>query len=127
MGDERRSSTRFSFKKNEIQIFSDDAILFGEINDISKGGLSFKYTPIKNEKMTTKSINILVKIEDRFNLYHLNCRTIVDISTIEEGEKFLGCYRRKCGIKYSWLKEPQNKKLYFLLDHYVVRSFNSLF
>ena len=32
MEDERKEFTRFSFKKDEIQILSDDAILFGKIN-----------------------------------------------------------------------------------------------
>lgn len=127
MEDERREFTRFSFKKNEIQIFSDDAILFGEINDISKGGLSFKYTPNTEKIMDTKSINILIKGEDRFNIYHINCRTIYDISSIAEGQNLLGCDRRKCGIKYFWLKESQNKKLDFLLNQYFVGHLTAYF
>ena len=99
MEDERRKFTRFSFKKDEIQIFSDEAVLFGKINDISKGGLSFKYTPVTDEKIDTKSINILVKGKDQFNLYHIDCRTIYDISSKLDGQSFLGCERRKCGIK----------------------------
>ena len=118
MENERREFTRFSLKKDELQIFSDDDILFGKINDISKGGLSFKYTPITDEKIDTKSINILVKGKDQLNLYHIDCRTIYDISFKLEDQIFTGCERRKCGIKYFWLKETQNKKLEFLLNHY---------
>lgn len=122
MDDERRGFTRFSFKKDEIQIFSDDAILFGKINDISKGGLSFKYTPVTDGKIDTNSINILVKGKDKLNLYHIDCRTIYDISSIEKGQRFLSYERRQCGIKYFWLKESQNKKLEFLLNHYVIKK-----
>jgi hypothetical protein len=124
---ERREFTRFSIKKNEIQIFSDDAILFGNICDISKGGLSFRYAPIKDEKIDTRSINILVEGEDRYNLYHISCRTIYDISSMAEGQGFLSGDKRKCGIKYTWLKASQNKKLDFLLNHYILSSVNSLF
>lgn len=37
MEDDRREFTRLVFEKDEIQIFSDDALLFGKLNDISKG------------------------------------------------------------------------------------------
>ncbi len=61
MLDDLRKFARFVFKKDAIHIFSDDAIIFGKLNDISKGGLSFKYTPIKEEKLVTNSINISAK------------------------------------------------------------------
>ncbi len=64
MKDERRKFTRFVFKKDEIQVFSDDLILFGKLNDISKGGLSFRYIPITGDKLETNSINILPKGKD---------------------------------------------------------------
>jgi hypothetical protein len=123
MEDDRREFTRFVFKNDAIQIFSDDAILFGKLNDISKGGLSFKYIPVADEVLDTKSINILAKGKDRFNLYHINCRTIYDISSKEETQSFLGCERRQCGIQFFWLKENHNKKLELLLNYYVIKSF----
>ncbi len=127
MEDDRREFTRFVFKKDEIQIFSDDAILFGKLNDISKGGLSFKYIPVADDMLDTSSINILAKGKDQFNLYHINCRTIYDISSKEGAKSCLGCGRRQCGIKYFWLKATHNEKLEFLLNHYVVKSYESLF
>ena len=127
MDEDRREFTRFVFKKNEIQIFSDDAILFGELNDISKGGLSFKYLPVADDMLDTNSINILAKGKERFNLYHIDCRTIYDISFKEEAQNYLDCERRQCGIKFFWLKVTQNKKLELLLNHYVVKSYESLF
>ncbi len=100
MEDDRREFTRFVFDKDEIQIFSDDAILFGKLNDISKGGLSFMYIPVADDMLDTSSINILVKGNDRFNLYHINCRTIYDISSKKGAQSYLGCERRQCGIKF---------------------------
>ena len=127
MEDDRREFTRFVFKKDEIQIFSDDAVLFGKLNDISKGGLSFKYLPVADEMLDTSSINILVEGKDQFNLYHINCLTIYDISSKEEAQGFSGRERRQCGIKFFWLKETHNKKLELLLRHYLVKSFDSFF
>jgi len=124
MEGERREFTRFAFKEDEVQVFSDDAILFGQLKDISKGGLSFGYTPISGEKMDTKSINILLKGTVQFNLYHLACRIIYDILSTEECRSFSGSERRQCGIKFFWLKENQNKKLNLFLNHYVVKAFD---
>ena len=124
MEDERREFARFVFKEDEIQVFSDDAILFGQLKDISKGGLSFRYTPIPGEKLDTKSINILPNGTDQFNLYHIACRIIYDILSMEECQSFSGCERRQCGIKFFCLKENQNNKLELFLNHYVVKSFD---
>jgi len=123
MEDERREFSRFVIQEDEIQIFSDDPILFGKICDISKGGLSFRYTPIIGVKMVTNSVNVLPTGKDNFNIYHIGCRTIYDISSIEEGQSFSASEIRRCGIKYSWLKEKQKNKLKLLWNHYVVNSF----
>ena len=127
MQDDRREFNRFVFEKDEIQVFSDDAMLFGKLNDISKGGLSFRYIPVADEMLDTSSINILVKGKDRFNLYHINCRTIYDISSKEEFQSCLGCGRRQCGINFFWLKATHNKKLELLLNHFVVKSYENIF
>jgi len=122
MEDERREFTRFVFKEDEIQVFSDDAILFGQLKDISKGGLSFRYTPITGEKMETKSINILPNGKDQFNLYHIACRIIYDIS-LEKGKSLKGNHRNRCGIKFFKLKENEKNKLELLLNNYSAKSF----
>jgi len=121
MKDERRKFTRLQFKEDEIEVFSDDAILFGQLNDISKGGLSFLYTPVSGEELDTNSINILPKGADNYNLYHINCQIIYDISSAGEGKSITNYEKRKCGIKYYWLKEIQNKKLELLINNYMVK------
>jgi hypothetical protein len=118
MEDERRRFSRFVFNKNEIQILSDDPIFFGKLNDLSKGGLSFRYTPIQGKIMITKSINILPKGKDKYNLYHIGCRTIYDRLFLDGGQSIKGYHRRQCGIEFYWLKEEQNEKLKLLLEYY---------
>lgn len=121
MVDERREFNRFVFTKYEIQVLSDDPILFGKLNDISKGGLSFQYTPIPGVEMTTDSINILPIGNDEYNIYHINCQIIYDIPSAEKDKMNWGCERRKCGIKYFWLQEKQNNKLELLLHLYLAK------
>ena len=119
MEDERREFTRFVCKKDELQVFSGDPIVVGKLNDMSKGGLSFQYTPIAGEKLDTNSISILAKDEDQFNLYHIGCRTIYDIPSLGEGQSFMGTKRRQCGMKFIGLKENQKRKLELLLKNYI--------
>lgn len=118
MEDERRKFARFSFKNNEIQIFSDDLILFGKLRDLSKGGLSFQYTPITGQRLPTNSINILPKDKDEFNLYHIDCRTVYDMIFFEKDQNFTGYQRRQCGVNFCFLREEQGDVLKFLLNHY---------
>ena len=127
MVDERREFKRFIFTNNEIQVLSDAPIFFGKLDDISKGGLSFRYTPIPGVKMATDSINILPKGKDNYNLYHITCQLIYDFPSADEGISITGYERRKCGIKYYWLKEEQNDKLELLLSHYIVKQGNDNF
>ena len=118
MEDERRKFTRFVFNKNAIEILSDSPIYFGTLNDLSKGGLSFRYTPIPGQLMATDSINLLPEGKDEFNLYHIGCRTIYDILFKEEGQGFKGDHRRQCGMEFYWLNAEQNEKLRLLLEYY---------
>ena len=127
MEDERREFSRFVIQEDEIQIFSDDPILFGKLDDISKGGLSFRYTLIPGIKMATYSINILPKGKDKYNLYHITCQIFYDKPSAVEGKSMPGYERRKCGIKYYWLKEEQDNKLELFLNHYIVKQVNDTF
>jgi hypothetical protein len=96
----------------------DDPLLFGKLHNLSKGGLSFRYTPITDEKLATNSITILPKGKDAFNLYRIECRTIYDMSFIEKDQSLTDYQRRQCGVRFYWLKEDQNDKIKLLLNHY---------
>ena len=109
----------------EVQVFSHDPKIDGTLNNISKSGLAFQYTPIAGKKMDTNSINIFVKGTDRFYLSDIACRIIYDISTLDESQRFKGTERRQCGIKFVELKENQQNKLELLLKNYTIQSFDN--
>jgi len=125
MEGERREFARFVFMKDELQVYSGDPIIVGKLNDLSKGGLSFRYTSIAGEKLDTNAITILAKDMEQFNLFHIACRTIYDISTLEEGQRFMGTKRRQRGIKFLELKENQKNELELLLKKYAAQSFDN--
>jgi hypothetical protein len=120
MEDERRVFARYIVKKDELQAFSHDLKIVGKLNDISKGGLSFRYTPIAVEKLDTHSINILARGTDRSNLFDIACQIIYDISTLEEGQSFTGAASRQFGIKFLGLMENQQNQLELLLKNFTV-------
>jgi hypothetical protein len=120
MEDERRVFARYIVKKDELQAFSHDLKIVGKLNDISKGGLSFRYTPIVVEKLDTHSINILARGTDRSNLFDIACQIIYDISTLEEGQSFTGAASRQFGIKFLGLMENQQNQLELLLKNFTV-------
>ena len=125
MKDERREFARNIPQKDEVQVFSHNPKIDGTLNNISKGGLAFQYTPIAGKKMDTNSINIFVKGTDRFYLFDIACRIIYDISTLDEGQRFKGTERRQCGINFVELKENQQNKLELLLENYTIHSFDN--
>ena len=44
---------------------------------------------------------------------------------IVEGQSLTGYERKKCGIKFNWLKEIQKNKLKLLIENYIVKSFEN--
>jgi len=120
MEDEPREFTWYIVKKDELQVFSHDLKIVGKLNDISKGGLSFQYTPIVGEKLDIHSINILAKGTDRSNLFDIACQIVYDISTLEESQSVTDAASRQCGIKFFGLKENQQNQLELLLKNFTV-------
>lgn len=120
MDTERREFTRYVMKEDEIQVFSLDPKISGRLNDISSGGLSFQYTPIKEKKLETNSINILTKVHifEKLNLLGIACQIIYDIASLEEGGSFTGAERRQCGIKFLGLEENQLDQLEEILKKF---------
>ena len=121
MKDERREFIRYIIQEDALQVFSHDLKIVGKLKDISKGGLSFQYTPIVGEKPDTDSINIEAKGTDQFNLFDIACRIIYDMPTLEEGQSFTGAELRQRGLKFIGLAGNEQNKLELFLKNYTVQ------
>lgn len=122
MKDERRKFTRYLFQDCKHQVFSHGQKIVGRLKDISKGGLAFQYTPIEDEKLDSKSINITAKSTHRFDLFDIACRITYDVFALEEARSFTGTERRQSGIKFVGLTENQQNKLELLLKNYTAKE-----
>jgi len=120
MKHERRKFARYIIRADELKVFSSDLKIVGSVQDLSKGGLAFQYTPITGRKAETKNINIVAKDKDQVFLVHVDCRTIYDLPVLEQGAGFKGAERRQRGIKFLRLTESQQNQLHLLLNNYTV-------
>ena len=114
---EKRQHPRYSVRNDRIEIFSRVANLIGKLENISKSGLAFCYTPVGDEKAESDKIDIMATGPTRFYLSRLVCRRIYDISALAEDQNFAGAEIRLCGMEFVRIEAEQ--KLAFFLKNYL--------
>jgi hypothetical protein len=120
MGVEHRRFTRHVLKEDGLQVLSRDLKVVGKLKNISRGGVAYQYRPFNGTKADSEMIDILGKVPDRFSLVGLDCRTVYDIATLNEGRTFTGSSSRLRGLQFKELSEQQEERLTFLLENYVI-------
>jgi hypothetical protein len=114
---ERRQHRRHSVRDDGIEIFSRETKLIGKLENISKNGLAFHYTPDRAEKAESDTIDIMATGPARFYLSGLVCRMVYDISVLTEDQNFTGAVTRLCGMEFVRIEAEQ--KLAFFLRNYL--------
>jgi hypothetical protein len=112
---DRRASDRCKIQADEIQIVLHPSQKLFSIYDISKGGLAFEYSPIKDETPESVTVDILATDYDQPYLSKIACKTVYDIFTLMHGRSFKGGAMRIRGLKFIELTKEQKEKLYSLL------------
>jgi len=97
---EKRKRPRHNVRDDGIKIFSRKTKITGKLENISKNGLAFCYTPLRGEKAESDMIDIMAPDPDGFCLSGLVCRKIYDISALDEGRTFTGAETRLCGLEF---------------------------
>ena len=97
---DRRQHPRYSTREDGIEIFGRETKIIGKLENISKYGLAFHYTPVKGEKAESDTIDIIATGPARFYLSGLVCRKIYDSSTLDENQIFTGAETRLCGLEF---------------------------
>ncbi len=111
---ERRKHKRYQVMKN-VLVFNSST--FGQIINISKGGLSFRYLAQKDDPpLSVFEIGIL-NGDNGFYLDKLGCRTITvnDTPPIHPTSSTI---IRRTGIQFTDLTPDQNKRLAHFLTNY---------
>ena len=114
---ERRQHRRYSVRNDGIEIFSRETKLVGKLENISKSGLAFCYTPVGDEKAESDTIDVMATGPARFYLSGLVCRMVYDISVLDEDQTFTGAETRLCGMEFVRIEAEQ--KLEFFLRNYL--------
>ena len=117
METEKRQHPRYSVRNDGIEIFSRENKLIGKLENISKSGLAFCYTPVGDEKAESDTIDLIATGPARFYLSGLDCRKVYDISTLAEDQNFTGDETRLCGMEFVRLES--NHQLAFFLRNYL--------
>lgn len=118
---ERRRYPRYTTPGVEFLVFSRDAKILGKLEDISKGGLAFRFSPGPVVTPAYRTIDITATDAERFHLAAISCRQIYDISVLAEEQSFSGARTYRCGVQFIDLNDIQEQQLDFLLDHYGFR------
>ena len=117
METERRQHRRYSVRNDGIEIFSRETKLVGKLENISKSGLAFCYTPVGDEKAESDTIDVMATGPARFYLSGLDCRKVYDISALAEDQTFTGAETRLCGMEF--VRIENNHQLAFFLRNYL--------
>jgi hypothetical protein len=114
---ERRQQPRHDVRDDGFEIFSRETHIIGKLENISKNGLAFHYTPLRGEKAESDTIDIMAAGPARFYLSGLVCQKIYDISVLDEDQTFTGAETRLCGLEFVSLEN--NRRLAFFLRNYL--------
>jgi hypothetical protein len=117
---ERRAQSRFQPVDGAFAFLSLKAMVAGQILDISKTGLSFRYVASRQQSQDPHIVEIIVRGRD-FRSKRLPCRTVWDHAT--SGESSFGPYAiRYCGLRFEKLTEEQRADLNYFIGHYAAFS-----
>ena len=114
---EKRKDSRHSVRDKRIEIFSRKTKIIGKLENISKNGLAFHYTPLGGKEAESDTIDIMAMDPARFYLPGLVCRKIYDISALDQDQSFTGSATRLCGLKFVSIEN--DLQLTFFLRNYL--------
>ena len=114
---ERRKHPRYIVKNGAIEVHTRQSKIIGKLEDISKCGLAFRYTPVQDEKVNSETVDIMDTGPARFYLSGFVCRLVRDIPTLSEDQNFTGNETHLCGMEF--VKFEMEENLEFFLNNYL--------
>ena len=115
---ERRQHQRYRVREDDFEVFSRDSNITGKLNNISRGGLAFHYSPAEGRRVESETIDIMAKSPDPFFLPSVTCSTRYDISVLAEDRTFTGAAVRLTGVQFLRLNKEQDEKLKLFIKKY---------
>lgn len=118
--EDRRTHTRYPVKNGVVAFMEASVNKLGHVEEISKGGLSFRYMQIGNEIYLSDTINLFFPRHD-FNLNHIPIKLVTDIEEFNQSQ-FRTVTMRRCGVRFLDLSDDQTQKLDYFIRNYTVRE-----
>ena len=115
---ERRQHQRYRVREGEYEVFSRDSNITGKLENISRGGLAFHYSPVEGCRAESETIDIMARNSDPFFLPSVVCRTRYDINVLAEDRTFTGAAVRLTGVQFFRLNKEQDEKLKLFIKKY---------
>jgi len=116
MNNERRKFVRCPIKSYTIFLYSNYSPVKGWVKDISKGGMSFEYTPLEECEPKSEISVILTGETLPFYLPDVHCKTIYNIKMNKKDRSFKGTVKQRCGVQYDKLDSEMQERIEFLMS-----------
>ncbi len=113
---ERRKHKRFRSKEGSYAVLSGPCSKMGQILDISRDGLSFRYIDIGDRPRETCVLDILSE-DNAFRLKNVGFRVISDLDASKDFP-FSTIPMRRCGGELTGLNDRQINDLNYLIENY---------
>jgi hypothetical protein len=115
--DEQRIYKRFRVRENSYVTLGGPVGKLGQIVDISRGGLSFRYIDIGERPNSSLEVMLSIKNNNGFQLEHISFKSIYDLRATKEFP-FSSTKIRRRGGRFVALTQDQRSGLEYLLHNY---------
>ncbi len=109
---ERRRHPRYIVKNGAIEVHTRQSKIIGKLENISKCGLAFRYTPVQEETVHSETVDIMASGPARFYLSGFVCRMVHDITTLAEDQNFTGIETRLRGMEFVKIEMEENLEFF---------------
>ena len=115
---ERRGHKRFKAQEGASVVLRAHSIELGQIIDVSKSGLAFRY--VSSQQPSSGSFELVIlSSEAGFYLDEIPFKIISDFETNDDPLSF--SKTRRCGVQFGKLRRKQETQLeYFIKNHTIV-------
>ena len=118
---EKRKHRRFLTQDKAYAVLGNHFTKVGKLQDISIGGLAFRYIENTEDCVQGSSTVGIFVSEDEFYLPDLACRLVYDapLYVIDNTQYSKISFRiNRCGVQFKAINEYQLQKLEFFINHY---------
>ena len=112
---ERRTQKRYLVEEGAFASLRGGVTKLGQIMDISKGGLAFRYIDIGDRPNSTFEIDIYVEKNDGFHLEKVPSKSVSD-SQLINNVPFSSIVMRRHGVSFEELTDNHRNQLKYFID-----------